>query len=505
VLLRQGEIASYIQDDWRVSSRLTISLGVRHELQLSPYEDRNRFSMFDLATGAIIVASDNGKLPTNEFLPAVVSRLTDATGKWRFPLLSDQEAGATPRRLIDTQYRNFGPRAGIVYQVDPLTVIRGGYGIFYTRYPIQYLLQTVAVNPPFAGLFSHSLSLPTTGATAYVPSITLDAPFAAAGASASVSPLGLQRNFSLPDNQQWNLTIERALGWKTALSLGYIGNKGTHLFRSINANSAYLDRTTGTVQRRYASTYGTSTINVRQSNGNSVYNAMSAEVRRRAGKGLMFQGNWTWAKGLDDVGQNVQSALLDVENLGRDRADSDYVRRHVIKANGSYDLPFAPGGKLGRYFGGWRLSGIWQYMTGLRFTPSFASTGGLSNNRPDVVAGVQANLPRDERTAARWFNPAAFREVAAVDPATGQARFGNAGRNILIGPGVNVVDASLAKSFPIWREGHRLTFRLEFFNAFNHANLDYPDGNISNTNSVATINRVLKPMRQAQFALRYDF
>jgi hypothetical protein len=505
VLLRQSEIATYIQDDWRLSPKLTVTLGLRHELQLSPYEDKNRLSMFDLATGAIIVASDNGKLPTDQFLPAIVSRLTDSTGKWRFPLLTDKEAGATPRRLIDTQYRNFGPRAGFVYQADALTVVRGGYGIFYTRYPIQYLLQTVAVNPPFAGLFNHSLSIPTTGASAYVPTITLDAPFAQAGASASVSPLGLQRNFQLPANQQWNLTVERSLGWKTALSLGYIGNKGTHLFRSINANASYLDKTTGTVQRRYTSTYGTSTINVRQTNGNSVYNAMSTEVRRRAGKGLMFQGNWTWAKGIDDVGQNVNNALIDVENLGRDRADSDYVKRHVFKVNGTWDIPFAPSGKWARYFGGWRLSGIWQYMTGLRFTPSFASTGGLSNNRPDVVAGVKANLPRGERSAARWFNPAAFREVPAVDPGTNQPRFGNAGRNILVGPGLNVVDTSLAKSFPVWREGHRFTFRLEFFNAFNHPNLDYPDANISNTNTVGTITRVLKPTRQAQFAFRYDF
>ena len=244
---------------------------------------------------------------------------------------------------------------------------------------------------------------------------------------------------------------------------------------------------------------------MRQSNGNSIYNAMALEVRRRSARGLMFQGNWTWAKGIDDVGTNVQSALLDVENLGRDRADSDYVRRHVLKVNGSWDVPFAPRGPLTRFFGGWRLSGIWQYMTGMYFTPQFSSSGGLSNNRPDVIAGVQANLPRGERTPQRWFNPAAFAEVPAVDPALGQPRFGNAGRNILVGPGLNVLDASLAKSFPVWKEGWRATFRLELFNAFNHANYDYPDENISNVNTVATISRVSKPMRQAQFAFRFDF
>ena len=449
VLLKQSEIATYIQDDWRVTPRLTLSMGLRHELQLSPYEDRNRFAMFDLYTGAMIIATDDGKLPSGEFLPSIVSKLTDAAGNWRFPLITDKQAGATARRLLQMHYRNLGPRFGFVRQMDAAgkTVARGGYGIFYTRYPIQYLLQTVAVNPPFAGLFTYSQAI-TNG----VPALTLDAPYASAGASASVSPAGIERNFLLPSNQQWNLTVERAIGWNTAASLGYVGNKGTHLFRSINANASFLGAD-GVVQRRFSNTYGTSSINVRQSNGNSIYNAMALEVRRRSAHGLMFQGNWTWAKGIDDVGTNVQSALLDVENLGRDRADSDYVRRHVLKVNGSWDVPFAPRGPLTRFFGGWRLSGIWQYMTGMYFTPQFSSTGGLSNNRPDVIAGVRANLPRGERTAQRWFNPAAFAEVPALDPVTGLPRFGNAGRNILVGPGLNNLDASLAKSFPVWKEG----------------------------------------------------
>lgn len=509
ILLKQTEIASFIQDDWRVSRRLTFSLGLRHELFLNPYEERNRLAMFDASRGAIVVASDNGKLPVNEFLPAVVAKLTDAEGEWRFPLLSDKEAGFNPRRLIDTQYDHWGPRFGFVYQADSAgkTIVRGGYGIFFTRYPIQYLLQTVAVNPPFAGLFNYSQRIQNG-----VPALTLEAPFTASG-SASVSPAGLQKDFTLPDNQQWNLTVEREIGWGTALSLGYVGNKGTHLFRSINANASYLDRATGQVVRRYRDTFGTTTINFRQTNGNSIYNAMQMEVRRRGRKGLMFQGNWTWAKGIDDVGSTVQASLLDIENLGRDRADSDYVRRHVIKLNTTYDLPFGPGKAilssaprwLNHVVGGWRLSGIWQYTTGMRFTPSFATSGGLSNSRPDVVYGVKANLPRSERTPSRWFNPEAFAQVPAVDPVTGLPRFGNAGRNILIGPGLNVVDASLAKSFPVFHEGHRITFRLEAFNAFNHANYDFPESNISNTNTVATINQIVKPMRQVQFALRYDF
>src|SRR5581483_3786429 len=196
--------------------------------------------------------------------------------------------------------------------------------------PIQYLLQTVAVNPPFAGTFSYSQSIANG-----VPALTLNVPYSAAG-SATVSPAGIQQDFKLPNNQQWNLTVERELGWNTSAVLSYVGNKGTDLFRSINANSAYLNPVTNQVVRGFSTAYGTSAINFRESNGNSIYNAMNLEVRHRFYKHVIFQGNWAWAKGIDNVGQNVQSALLDVQNLGRDRANSDYVRRHSINLNGVY-------------------------------------------------------------------------------------------------------------------------------------------------------------------------
>ena len=290
-------------------------------------------------------------------------------------------------------------------------------------------------------------------------------------------------------------------------SLGYVGNRGVHLFRSINANAPRLDPATGQIIRNLSAAFGTAAANYRQTDGDSTYHAMLLEFRKRAGKGLTFQGNWTWAKGLDDTGSTVQAAPLDVQNLGRDRANSDYVRRHQITVNSTWELPFlkrAPNPAL-RLLGGWRIAGIWRYTTGRYFTPQFTALGGLSNSRPDVVPGVQANLPGGERTPQRWFNPAAFAEVPATDPLTGRARFGNAGRNILIGAGLNTADASLAKSFPGLSERHKVWFRLEAFNVFNHANYDLPESNISNTNQVGAISEIVTPMRQVQFAIRYEF
>jgi hypothetical protein len=211
------------------------------------------------------------------------------------------------------------------------------------------------------------------------------------------------------------------------------------------------------------------------------------------------------------VGTTLTSNLLDVENLGRDRAFSDYVRRHNIKASAMYELPF---GKGRRHFshapawadaivGGWALNGTWVYTTGRWFTPSFSGSSGIGNNRPDRVPGVPIEAPGG-CTPDHWFNPAAFGEVPAVDPALGIPRFGNAGRNVIPGPSNSVMNANAAKRVR-FKRGQSLQLRVESFNLLNHANYGAPDTNISNVNTVGTINTILGSMRQVQFAVRYDF
>jgi len=472
-LLTENEYAGYGQDTWHLTPRVIVDAGVRHEYSPSPSEAKNKLSMFDpnLPGGGFVVACNNGQLPTGYFLPSVVSKLTNASGSFIFPIVCGSAVGYNANNLVSTGAKNWAPRIG------------------------------------FAGLFPYSQRI-TNGKAA----VTLDAPFASSG-TASVSPVGIDSNFQLPNNQQWNLTAQRALGMSNVVSLAYVGNKGTHLFRSYNVNQAEVNSVTGVVTQPYSSTFGTTSIPIRHSDGNSIYNAMILEFRRRTTRGLSLQANWTLAKAIDDVGTNVQTAALDVLSPGRDRANSDYARRHSVNVNAIYPLPFGRDRALGSSIpvwadtvvGGWNVSGIWHWTTGRYLTATTNALGGLSTNRPDAVAGVDPNLPFSQRSRNHWFNPAAFTQPPLLDPSTGLPRFGNAGRNTIIGPGTNEADLSLRKVIPLRSELRRLSVEMSLFNAFNHPNWGDPDTNISNTNTVGIVSTISKPMREAQFAVRLDF
>ena len=517
-LMTANEWAGFVQDTWHVRSNLTLDLGVRYEFSPSPTEVNNRLSMFSdkIPGGGFIVACTNGVPNLNQYLPSIMAKLTDSTGNLTYPIACGSDYGYNSKNLISTGNRNWAPRVGFIWDPTSKGVysVRGGYGMVYSRYPVQYFLQTMLVNPPFAGLLPYSQKItgvsPTGGG---VPALTLLSPYGGAG-KVTISPLGIDQNFLLPNNQQWNLGVARTLGTKMMLAVSYVGNKGTHLFRTFNVNQRIVDPETGAVIQTYSERFGTSNIPIRRSDGNSIYNAMVVEFRRRGTKNVNMGANWTWAKSIDDVSTNVQNAGLDILSPGRDRADSDYARRHTISFNTTYSVPFGKGRTFGAgmpgwanaMVGGWNLSGIWRWSTGRFLTATSTTQGGLSSNRPDAVPGVSPNLPRSQRTSEHWFNPDAFQLSPIIDPDTGLPRFGNAGRNTIIGPGLNSVDMSLRKAFRFGKDKGRLSVEMSLFNVFNHPNWANPDTNISNTNTVGhVINGLTKDQRCAQFVARYDF
>ncbi len=396
----QPEYAFFVQDDWRATRNLTITLGVRDEMYYQPVEERNRIAMFspDVPGGGMVVACSDGKLPTKEFLPTVAARLTNSAGNFVFPMVCGSSLGYADRSLVPDLPTNWGPRAGLAWNPfgSAKWVIRSGYGIFYTRNPLLYFTQQAGNNVPFSGSFNYTQSF-VDGA----PRLTLRSPLLASGAPA-VAPGGMSRDFLMPDNQQWNFTLQRSLDRNTVITVAYLGNKGTHLYHGLNFNTGRIDPETNKIVRRFQTNFGTSNTVLQMADANSSYHAMQTELRRRHMKGLSYQVNWTWAKGLDNVGAYANSNILDVENLGRDRANSDYVRRHMVNGNSTWELPVGRRKKFGSQLppwleagvGGWRLSGMWRYTTGRYLTPSYTNSFGFSaSNRPDVVLRRQPRPP----------------------------------------------------------------------------------------------------------------
>ncbi len=333
------------------------------------------------------------------------------------------------------------------------------------------------------------------------PSITLAAPFAGSSTIASNPSLtAVQKDIKNSESYQWNFTLERELRANLGLRVSYVGNRGTHLPWYNYPINLSKEQIAGSLQpnRPYQPW---SDINILASGGNSIMHQLQIEAIQRYSNGLSFQLEYSWNRSLDDV--PVVGGPQNPYNARIDRGNSDQIRRHIFTAAYSYELPFGPGKKFlnsrdvfTKYLiGGWQVAGITYLRTGTPFSLSFTATSsGWRGGRPSVVEG--ADFYPEEKTMARWFNPAAF-----YVPAT--YTWGNAARNMLFGPGDIVIDLSALKDIT-FTDRVKGQFRAEFFNMTNHFNWGNPAKNISTTGTVGKISSGGDP-RQIQFGLKLLF
>lgn len=476
----------FIQDDWRVSRKLTLNVGLRYMYQSFWKERNNTLANFDFRTGKLVIQSD--KMPSQ-----AQERLVRA-----YPIVLAAEAGL-PVSDLQADKNNWGPRIGLAYRPfsNTRTVLRAGFGVYYNFLPVFIgFRQRGFNNPPF--LLAESFE----AAAGTRPSITLAAPFPGVGAiSPNASLTAVQKNIKNSESYQWNITLEREVRANLGVRASYVGNHSTHLpwyNYSINFSREQIP---GPIQN-YRPYQPWSDILLLAGGGNSILHQLQLEAIQRLSHGLSFQIEYSWTRSLDDV--PVVGGPQDPYNARASRGNSDQIRRHVFTLAYSYDLPFGRGKKFWNWrnplathvIGGWQVSGITYLRTGTPFAPSF-STGGQAGwraTRPDRVSGVP--LYPSEKTMYQWFNPAAF---AVPAPFT----WGNAARNLLFTPGDIVFDVSILKDFPL-RERIRLQFRSEFFNFPNHFNWGSPASNISTTATVGRISGGGDP-RQIQFGLKLLF
>jgi hypothetical protein len=481
---RTIEFAAFVQDDWKVSKRLTVNMGLRWDPWL-PYND---------ALHAI-----------SQFRPGQQSTVyPKAPPGYVFP----GDAGVSSSS-INSQLNNWGPRLGFAYDLrgDGKTSIRGGYGMFYSDIR-QQSLNNISSNEPFG--LSMAVSQPTGGLTnpyadtgnpfPFTPPATAQAKQAFQFILPLTTLTEWDPHFRDAVVQQWNLSVQQQVFSDWIVTVAYAGSTGNHLFLQNQLNPTVFGKAgaNANAKRLYAPYY--SSIVDMLSVGNSNYNSLQVTANKRFHRGLTILMNYTYSKSIDE-GSNDSSAPSNPYNIRNDRAVSDYNLPQKFGGSFVWDIPV---GKLSNpvlrtVAGGWELNGIFTFQSGLPFTV----TSGVDNSQTAVNAD-RANLIGDPnlgggRSTAqiiqKYFNTAAF----VVNPL---GTFGNAGRNILIGPGMQNIDFGVIKNFPI-RERYKVQFRAEAFNLFNHANFNNPNASVS-ASTFGTITSAGSP-RVMQVSLKAMF
>ena len=498
--LRTIDLNFFVQDDMRLTSRFTINMGLRWEYNQPPVEVRDRLSAPDLTANS---ASCTPK-PDCQFIIAGTRGL--------------------PRATYSRDLNNFAPRIGFAWRPLASTriAVRSSYGIFYDVGILNANFYPRA-NPPFfdIGLFLNF-------GTSSIQNILSQPAFPQSPVATMLDP-GYRDGYM----QRWNLDTQFEPLQGTVIDLAYVGSKGTDLATQRNLNQA----PPGTGAFPFPQ-FGP--INLIQSTASSSYHSLQFRAERRFNHGLSYLAGYTWSRSIDDASALfatgaepgfAQNSL----DLGAEKGLSNFHAKHRMVVNFIYRSPVSEGnGRLRDHavlhylLRDWQLSSIVVIQSGRPFTvnrgidQSHSGTVGLGifADRPNQMADpfrpgpVAANpdplcaLPISlgghaadhVRTPQTWFNPCAF-----ADPGVA---FGNAGRNSLIGPGLTSFDFSFAREILLRSERHRLQFRADFFNFFNHPNFDLPDRSFDSRTfsrlNTANVNGI-KPPRQIQFAIRYSF
>jgi hypothetical protein len=467
--LRQTNYAAFIQHDWQATSRLAVNLGLRYQYDAPFTEARNKLLNLDYST-----------------LPAE-------------PRLVSVHQAFDPNRL------NFSPRAGIAWRL-PGFLSRGGDTVFRAGYGIYF-------NPEIAdevyGLVLNGIQTQINEAnSSSLPSLTTKDGFPSTDVAGLPSYFGLDQHAPTPYMQQWNAGFERELPGHILFETSYVGSKGTHLgvFRRFNTplhteTGEDLDPRPGDLQSlRTFPDLGT--IFQRQHIGNSSYHSLQIKAEKRFRGSLTFLTSYVWSKSIDDadsilVGFYDSAGAQNENNLRLERGLSFSNVPRRLSGAVVYSVPRSR--RFWSLLSQWQISGLFTLQDGTPLNPFYIATDIANSgtpNRPNVVRGQSISLPSSKRTPDHWFNTDAFSTPA---PFT----FGNAGRNIIPGPGNEVIDIALARRFSITEHGS-VEFRAEGFNIFNHPNFGipgpYPDlgpffGKIFSTGDP----------RRFQFGTRFDF
>lgn len=487
--LSSTSIEAFAQDEWRFKSNITLYYGVRFTRFGQPWDKNGRMTSFSPAAYS---ASQAFQMLANG------TRVAGTGNPLNGILLNSQVtvAGATPSpwgKSVAPTRNNFAPRVGIAW--DPFkkgtTSIRAGYGIYFDQLSFSFAeTDLVARNPPFQQQI-------------VINPATLDNPLAGTTAvNLSVADIaGIDQNFKTPYVQSWSLDVQHQLGSKTLVSAGYFGSRGTHLSglvdennlppgfaltqtcRTNNVNPAtfgpcqaagfvFTSSTQELILHQIRPFKGFGAVRILETRFISNYHSLQVTAQHRFSSSSQLNLAYTWSKNMTNSQNEFATAPQNTYDLRREYARANLDRRHVLSINYVYQLPFftKQANFKERVLGGWQISGITSFFTGLGFSPATSSNdpsgiGLLGNSpsggRPSAICDPNANAPH---AFLQYFNTACF-----ANPPAGLNFPGNSSRNVIQGPSTTRFDATLAKNIRL-SESKSLQLRWEVFNIFNHTN-----------------------------------
>ncbi|MEO5898018.1 MAG: TonB-dependent receptor [Vicinamibacterales bacterium] len=491
--LRQQMHFGYVQDDFRVTQKLTLNLGMRYELGTPQWEEDNFLTSYDPAANSLIFAKDGG--------------------------IAD-------RALVNLDKNNFAPRLGVAYSIDDKTVVRGGYGksyIHFNRLGGENLLSfngphviglSITQSPASgicpAGSTSTTCFRPTQ--QGYPEGLTVPANF---------NQLNARTNYIPRDNpsgsvQSWHVSVQREILPRLLVDIGYIGNRSRDIMVLGDYNQARVNGPTeNTALQARRPIQGFQDIQIAFAGGKGDYHALQAKVEKRYSNGLYLLNSFTWSRARDNASghletQNGDNSRVNYRDIEADFGTSGYSQPLNNTTSVVWEVPFGKGRRFGStlsplmdgIFGGWRLVGINTMTSGLPVNLTY-NPAGTSQVSVGTSPSLRPNVTGDPVTpnggASNYLDP-----TKVEIPTDRSQPFGNAPRNSVRGPSFRQLDLGLHKAFPLpWGES-KLETRVEAFNLFNRTNLGSPNSNRSNPN-FGTITSLAGPGRQIQLGIKVSF
>jgi hypothetical protein len=514
--------ATYVQDNWKVTPKLTLNLGVRYELFSPIGEQFGRQSNFDLQNLTLYIPkgkNQDAPLPPNFNAPATINGIT-YPALFTTPITISR--GQVNSYLIPLDKLDIGPRLGFAYNIREKTVIRGFYGIFYGGEENQGGNPNRGESAPFnespqfnrPNGYDQFQADPLMANGSPIGGISVGFPVNAF-TGAPVSSLALRevaQDFDNPMVQEWNLSVQHELPGQMALQVGYLGNHQSHQLLQPNPNTGGLIFTSNSaINGTNTSLYpdlggvsGTATF------GFGNYSALTASLNKRMSNGLQLQIAYTYGHSLADSGTTLSGSpgvySVNDANQNMNYASSGWDTRHSFVANFNYDIPFGKGkqyganmnGAVNALLGNWQVNGILTFRTGHPYT--LDSSGCLEVNGgcgPELISGGADAAPAGGRTPNEWFNTANFGPVGSQGLSEG-----NVGLQTQTGPPTRTLDFSLFKGFAI-TERMKIEIRAEATNLGNTPQFGYPDGGQTDANFGKITSA--SDERHIQFQLRFRF